>query len=270
MKLQIVPPARGAIWVRQGFATFMKQPMAFAAVFAAFMFALFLFALVPFVGSLLLLAGLPMATLAFMIATRQASQGRSPIPRALIEPLQSGRPRLLALAQLGAAYAICTFLIMWISDAADGGALDALMKSLGDTKTPPEKIVASIRDPQLQFGLVLRFGLAGLLSLPFWHAPALTHWGGMSAPKALFFSLVACWRNKGAFAVYALTWTGVIMGFAVLANLLFLMIGQLRLIGVVAMPASLLFSTVFYASLYYTFADCFMQDDPPTTIQETL
>ena len=48
------------------------------------------------------------------------------------------------------------------------------------------------------------------------------------------------------------------------------MLGQLRLIGVLAMPASLLFSTVFYASLYFTFADCFMQDDPPTTIQETL
>ena len=28
------------------------------------------------------------------------------------------------------------------------------------------------------------------------------------------------------------------------------------------MPASLIFSTVFYASLYFTFADCFAADDP--------
>ena len=116
----------------------------------------------------------------------------------------------------------------------------------------------------------MRFGLAGLLSLPFWHAPALAHWGGLSAAKALFFSSVACWRNRRAFTVYALTWTGVIVGFAVLVNLVFLMLGQMRMIGIVALPSSLLFSTVFYASLYFTFADCFMQDDPPTTIQESL
>ena len=148
--------------------------------------------------------------------------------------------------------------------------LDSLMKGLADAKTPPEKIVASLRDPQLQLGLLLRFGLAGLLALPFWHAPALAHWGGLSSAKALFFSFVACWRNWRAFTVYALTWTGVILGFAVLVNLMFLMLGQMRLIGVVALPASLLFSTVFYASLYFTFADCFVQYDPPTTIQESL
>ena len=270
MKLQLVSPARGATWVRQGFAVFFKQPLAFAAVFAGLMFALFVLALLPTIGPLLLLSGLPLATLAFMIATRRATQGRSPLPAAFIEPVQAGRVRLLVLAKLGLAYAVSTFLIMWLSDAADGGALDALLKTLGDTKTPPEQIVARIRDPQLQFGIVLRVGLASLLSLPFWHAPALSHWGGLGAAKALFFSFVACWRNKGAFAVYALTWAGVILGFAVLANITFLMLGQLRLIGVLAMPASLLFSTVFYASLYFTFADCFMQDDPPTTIQETL
>ena len=270
MKLQLVPPARGAAWVRQGFAVFFRQPLGFAAVFAAFLFALFLLALVPYLGSLLLLTGLPLATLAFMVATRLVNQGRSPLPKALTDPFQSGRARLLTLLRLGVLYAVSTFLVMWLSDLADGGALDALMKSLGDTKTPPEQIMQRVRDPQLQFGLLLRFGLAGMLSLPFWHAPALAHWGGLNAAKALFFSLVACWRNKGAFTVYALTWTAVIMGFAVLANLLFLAIGQLRLIGVIAMPASLLFSTVFYASLYFTFADCFMQEDPPPTIQETL
>lgn len=270
MKLQLVTPARGATWVRQGFAVFFRQPLAFAAVFAGLMLALVVFAQLPYLGPLLLLAWLPLATLSFMIATRRATQGRSPLPAALTEPLQSGRARLLALAQLGLGYALSTMLIMWLSDVADGGSLDALLKSLGDTKVPQEQTIARIRDPQLQFGLLLRATLASLLSLPFWHAPALSHWGGLGAPKALFFSLVACWRNKGAFAVYALTWLGVIVGFAVVANLVLLMLGQLRLIGMLAMPASLLFSTVFYASLYFTFADCFVQDDPPTTIQESL
>lgn len=256
--------------MRQGFVIFFKQPLAFSAVFAVFMFALFVLALLPFVGTFLLLAGLPVATLGFMIGTRVAASGRSPLPTAFTEPLHSGKGRLFALGQLGLGYAAATLLIMALSDFADGGTLDALLRMLADPKTPPEKIAEQMRDTQLQFGLALRFGLAGLLALPFWHAPALVHWGGQGASKALFFSAVACWRNKGAFAVYALTWTGVITGFALLANLLLLAIGQIRLLGVLAMPASLLFSTVFYASLYFTFADCFVQDDDLSTIQETL
>ncbi len=256
--------------MRQGFAVFFTQPLAFSAVFAAFMFGLFVLALLPLVGTFLLLAGLPLATLGFMVGTRSASKGRSPLPVAFTEPLKSGKARLVALGQLGLGYAAATLLIMAVSELADGGTLDALLQALGEAKTPPEQIAERLRSPQLQFGLMLRFGLAGALSLPFWHAPALVHWGGLGASKALFFSTVACWRNKGAFTVYALTWTGVIVGLSLLMNVLLLAIGQTRLLALFAMPASLFFSTVFYASLYFTFADCFVQDDDPTTIQETL
>jgi hypothetical protein len=270
MKLQLAAPARGAVWVRQGFAVFFKQPLAFSAVFAGFMFVLFVLAWLPFIGTFLLLAGLPLATLCFMVATRTAAKGRVPLPTAFTEPLRSGKARLLALAQLGVSYAVATIVIMAVSDFADAGKLDALLRLFGDSKAAPEKIPALMRDPQLQFGLALRLALAAALSLPYWHAPALIHWGGLGASKALFFSTVACWRNKGAFTVYGLTWTGVIVGMTLVANLLLLAVGQARLLGLLAMPASLLFSTVFYASLYFTFADCFVQDDDPTTIQETL
>ncbi len=270
MKLQLAAASRGAIWVRQGFSVFFKQPLAFSAVFAAFMFALFLLALLPLVGTFLLLAGLPLATLGFMVATRTATRGRPPIPAAFTEPLRSGKARLIALGQLGLGYAAATLFIMALSDFVDGGTLDALLRVLGDGKTPPEQLAERMRDSQLQFGLILRLSLATLLALPFWHAPALVHWGGLGASKALFFSTVACWRNKGAFTVYALTWTGVIVGVTLIINLLLIAVGQTRMLGLLAMPASLLFSTVFYASLFFTFADCFVQDDDPTTMQETL
>ena len=257
MKLRLVPASRGVLWVRQGFAVFFKQPLGFAALFATFMFVLFLALLLPMVGSLLLLAMLPLASLGFMIGTRQALDGRFPLPRVFIEPLQQGRSAQAAMLQLGVLYALATALIMWLSDAVDGGALDRAMQALGSSKTTAEETQAALSDGRLQAGLLLRFGLAGLLSVPFWHAPALVHWGGHPALKSLFFSLVACWRNRGAFALYALTWTAVILVFAVLVNLLFAIFGQTQMMALAAMPASLIFSTVFYASLYFTFADCF-------------
>jgi hypothetical protein len=260
MKLQLVRASRGALWVRQGFVLFFKQPVAFAGLFATFMFAVFVLTLVPFIGSLLVLAALPLASLGFMIATRAAMGGRFALPGVFIEPLRGPRPRVLAIVQLGLLYAAATYTIIWLSDMVDGGALDRLLDALSSGKADQESLVQKLSDTQLQAGLLLRFGLAGLLSVPFWHAPALVHWGQHSVGKALFSSTVAVWRNRGAFAVYSLVWFAVIMLFAFLANLVFGLLGQTQLVALAAMPASLIFSTVFYASLYFTFADCFAPD----------
>ncbi len=257
MKLQLVPARQGALWVRQGFKIFLRQPMGFAALFAAFLGCIFVLTLLPVVGPLLLLALLPLGSLGFMIATRRVLDGRFPLPRAFIEPLRSGRPRLLAMLKLGLIYAAATWTILWFSDIIDGGALDALVEAQATSKSSPDVIAAKLADSRLEAGVLLRFALLGLLSVPFWHAPALVHWAGLGAGKALFFSSVACWRNKGAFIVYSLTWLGVLVLFAMVANLMFALFGRAQLVPFIALPASLLLSTVFYASLYFTFSACF-------------
>ena len=257
MRLQLVSARQGALWVRQGFAVFVKQPMGFAGLFATFLFGVFGLTLLPVIGPLLLLALLPLGSLGFMVATRNALDGRFPLPRAFVEPLRTGRSRLLAIAKLGLIYAATTWAILALSDWIDGGALDALMEAQASGTASPDAIAARLSDSRLEAGVLLRFGLLGLLSVPFWHAPALVHWGSQGAAKALFFSTVACWRNKGAFIVYSLTWLAVFVLFALAANLVFGLIGRPQLVPFVAMPASLIFSTVFYASLYFTFADCF-------------
>jgi hypothetical protein len=231
--------------------------MAFAALFAAFMFAVFILALLPFVGALLVLALLPLASLGFMIATRGALDGGLPTPRVFIEPLRSGRPCVKALLQLGVAYAVATYGVIWLSDLVDGGAFETLMDALPAAQTAPDALETSLSAPGLLFGMLLRFGLAGLLAVPFWHAPALVYWDGHGCAKALFSSTLACWRNRGAFTIYSLVWFALIVTFGVLGSLLFTLLGQPQLFAVVAVPLSLLFTTVFYVSLYFTFADCF-------------
>ena len=261
MKLRTVPARQGALWVRQGFQVFFKQPMAFAALFAAFMFAVFVFALLPFIGTMLVLALLPLVSLGFMIASRQALDGRFATPRVFIDPLRAARPQAVAMVQLGLAYAVATFLIMFLSDRVDGGAFEALMDALPGAQSSPQAIAAKIVEPGLWFGLLLRVGLAGALSVPFWHAPALVFWDGHGCAKALFSSTIACWRNRGAFTVYSLAWFALVVALAAGGSLLFGLLGQAQLFALAAVPMSLLLTTVFYASLYFTFADCFSADD---------
>lgn len=266
MRLQTVPAATGTAWVRQGWRAFSQQPLAFSGLFAAFLFVIFVLTLVPLVGSLLLLALLPLGSLGFMIATREQLQGRLPLPRAFVEPLRQGPGKTRAMLVLGVVYAVASVLIITLSEWADGGALDELMQVLAEGKASPADVGERLADPRLELGLLLRFGLAGLLSIPFWHAPALVHWGTQGVAQSLFSSTVAIWRNKGAFLVFALTWFAVVLVFGAGANIVAGLLGQPQLIALLAMPASLLLSTVFYTSLYFTFADCFAEREASTPL----
>lgn len=258
MRLRSVAPGQGIVWVRDGFRAFFRQPFAFAALFASFLFAAFACALLPVVGPFVAVALLPLATAGFMIATRAALAGAMPTPRVFAEPLRGARSRTLAMLKLGLAYALATLAIMWLSDLVDGGAFESLMDSLPAGQSSPEAAAVRVgTDPRAELGLVLRFGLAALLSIPFWHAPALVHWDGQGWAQALFSSTLACWRNKGAFAVYGLAWLGVIMALGFVANLIAALFGAAQVVALALLPMSLLLSTVFYASLYFTFADSF-------------
>ena len=110
----------------------------------------------------------------------------------------------------------------------------------------------------MSIGLLTAAALGTLLSVPFWHAPALVHWGGQGVRQALFSSTLALWRTKGAFVTYMLAWGGVLLAVRrSSAALLFGLIGAPQLAGVVGVPAGLVFSTVFYVSLLFTFNDSF-------------
>lgn len=261
LRLKTVPARRGWIWVRQGFRVFFAHPLAFTALFAAFLFAAMLLLALPVVGWMLLLMSVPLLTLVFMMATANVLAGKVPTPLLYVAPLKGGdarRKRLLL--QLGIAYALGTLFIATFADWADGGAMRALEDSLRIGN--PDEVQIVLGQSDLRFGLLLRVALAALLSVPFWHAPALVWWGGQGFAQALFSSSVACWRTRNALVLYGLGWSLLITLFGLLASVVFGLLGSREMIGVAALPAGLMFSTAFYASLYFIFVDTF-ETQPP-------
>ena len=253
----------GATWVSRAFALFLKKPLAFSALFALFLFAALVFLVLPYAGAVLLLMALPLLSLGFMIASRSAMNGGPVHAGHLLEPLRGGsetavarRKQLLLLCGL---YAVATAAVMLASDAIDGGSfarLQVLLASARDAAKQQE-LDALLDDNSLLGGLLLRLGGTALLSIPFWHAPALVWWQGQGVAQSLFSSTVACWRNRGAFLVYGLAWTLTIVLFGVLAGGLFALIGAPQLVTLAAVPAGLMFSTAFYVSLLFTYQGCF-------------
>ncbi|WP_418315746.1 BPSS1780 family membrane protein [Piscinibacter sakaiensis] len=263
MKLHTVPALQGFVWVRRGFQVFLGQPLATTFLLASFLFGALLLLLIPGIGVLLLLMALPLVSLGFMIASRNSLDGQRAGPKVFVEGLQGPPSQRKTMLYLLSAYAAANIVVMLLSDVIDAGRLEALQTAAtSDKPMSAEALNAMLGDPRLFWAMVLRLALTAVIALPFWHAPALVHWQGQGVAQALFISSLACWRNKGAFVVYGLGWLVLILLFSFIANALVALLGEPRLLALAAMPAGLMFSTAFYASLYFTYADSFRPDQP--------
>lgn len=268
LSLKAVPAVRGALWVREAFRLFGRRPLAFTGLFLAFLFIALVSMFVPLLGGVLQMMLLPMLSLGFMVASASAVQGGPVQPGQYLEPLTGDPVRRRSLLLLCALYGLAAIALLWWSNWLADGKLSELQALLSSGRAQPEEIDMLAAEPGVFLGTVALLVGASLLSVPFWHAPALVHWGQQGVAQALFSSTLAVWRAKGAFLVYALVWAGVIFGFGLGMALLLGLLGLPQMAGAMALPAGLLFSTVFYVSLWFSFHDSFgdaAEPAPPTS-----
>lgn len=261
MKLHIVPARTGLEWVRLGIRVFWRQPMALAALFFMTMATMSLATMLPLIGPAVALALLPSATLAMMVASAEASQGRSPTPALLLVAFRTGRQHLHAMLTLGTLYAVGFLGVMGLSALVDDGQFARVY--LGGQ--PLTREMAESGDFQAAMWLALLLYMP--LSLLFWHAPGLVHWHGVPPVKALFFSIVACLRNFWAFTVYGLGWMGVFLGAGIAISLLVTLLAAAGLgaglAGGIMVATAMVLAAMFFSSVVFTFRDSFEAPSHP-------
>lgn len=255
MKLNIVAPGTGFSWVKLGIKTFLRQPLAMSGLFFMFMAVVSVLSVVPVIGTALSMVLVPAATIGLMAASREASEGRFPMPLTLITAFRSGADKARPMLVLGGLYAVALLLVLGV--AALTSSAEPAPAALGDAELTPEMVRATLFDPSMW--------LAALAYVPvimaFWHAPALVHWHGVSPGKSLFFSLLACWRNKGAMLLYIVGWVGVFLLGGLLMSLLSTLLGGGTAMNFVMYPAVLFMASMFHTSIYFTFRDSFVADN---------
>jgi hypothetical protein len=252
MKLNIVPARSGFTWVKLGVRTFFKQPLALAGLFFMFMAFMTIASQIPYIGFALAMALLPAATLGLMVATREANDGRFPMPLVLLAAFRASRQQVRAMLVLGALYALGFLSAMAASYLVDGGSFASVY--LGGT-TPNRELML---EPDFQAAMWVFLGLHLPLSLMFWHAPALVHWHGLPPLKSLFFSLVTCLRNFAAYAIFGLTWLAVLVLAIISVTTVGSLLGNPDLAGDILFPLLMLLASMFFTSLYFTFRDGFV------------
>lgn len=257
LSLKPVEPARGARWLRDAFALFARRPLAFTMLFVVFLVAALFVSLVPLVGGVVQMMAVPLLSLGFMVASQSALLDGPVRATAFIEPLRGDPVRRRALLVLCTLYGALAIGILILFDTLSDGAAGRLQQLMAMGNPPQEEIDALLAEPGVSAAAITAVVLGTLLSVPFWHAPALVHWGGQGVAQALFSSTLAVWRAKGAFLVYALAWALVIFVFGAAVAILLGLLGAPRIAGMVSLPAMLMFTTVFYISLLFTFNDSF-------------
>lgn len=255
--LKTVDVARGPRWIGDAFRLFAKRPFAFTALFAIYLFSAMLIAQVPILGSVAQMVSLPLLSLGFMVAGQSALLDGPVLPRHFIEPLRGDPVQRRALLTLCLIYGVLAIGILLLADSVSDHAWERLQRLMAKADSTQADIDALLSEPGVAGGALLAVVLGALLSMPFWHAPALVHWGGQGVRQALFSSTLALWRSKGAFFAYMVAWVGVLLLFGLITAVVFGLIGVPQLSGLIGIPAGLVFSTVFYISVLFTFTDSF-------------
>ena len=262
MKLRIASARQGVSWVQDGIKTFWKQPLALTSLFFLSMMVLSIIGAIPIAGAFVALALLPVSTLCMLIGSALAQQGTRPSLPTVIKALPLDPERRNAFVMLGLFYALSFLLVLGFSALFDGGQFAKLNLMGGNISRE------IVEQPDFQRAMFATLLLYAPLSMLFWHAPALIYWHRVPAAKAVFFSMIACVRNMGAFLLYTIAWAAVGIGFGIVLALLSALLGAaLGSWGaaVLAISGSMMLAAMFLTSVVFSFRDCFEAPDLPDT-----
>lgn len=243
MQILSLPASYGAAWLRDGWRLLKRQPLGLPAMVVIYLFMLLVPAALPYVGIALSGVLAPFATVGLMTAVRDVGAGRAPVPTAFAAPFQDAVRRVL-LFRLGVIHAALLLAVVTLSQLLAGAP-------------PPSSQPQSLEELPLA-ELMLQLLLFSPVMILMWFAPLLAGWHGQGPAKAMFASAVACWRNKGALAVYGLLAFAILVGASfVSVSLASLIFSSRQVLSIVLAPIGLALLTLIQASFYPMYRSIF-------------
>lgn len=259
MQAVALPARAGLRWVYLGWTLFRSQPLAFFSWAMFISLILMIASITPPIGPILFVALMPAVTFMTLCASRHAAFGEKMVLGMWFQPLQK-KPVFKKLIAMGAFYvAIC--IVMGL--IAFMPFMSELSESVQTATTTNDllPLLEAVRTPMIIFGVMYV-----LLAALFWYAPALVGWYGITLFQALFFSGVACWRNKWAFLVYGLCWAGVFIIIDLAMSLLALIGLPDTLVATLQIPVNIAAGSVLYCSFYPNYISVFEASDTASMI----
>ena len=258
MQIASLPAAIGRRWAFEGFSLLRRFPVPLLAITFLYLLVLMTTTLIPVVGPIAPMVLTPVFAIGIMHAARSADRGELPTPQMLFAGFRDAGGRAWRpLLVLGGVNAVSTLAALAAGSLADSGTLLHIATGQAPTEDP------SLGDTSLVLASLLFLVVYTPVQAALWYAPMFVAWHRISPPKALFFSAVAVLRNKGAFAVYLLTWFVVALVASLAIQALKLLVGDAPLLlSMVLSPLSLVVLTALYCSFWPTYRDAVLAEQP--------
>ena len=251
MQIEQQPPRMGWQWIKDGFVLLRKQPIPLLTLTFLYLLMLTVPSMFPGIGGFLPLLLTPLLAVGLMTAMLAAEQDRLPLPRLLfqgfrVDEAKAWKPLLI----LGGLNLVATLAALMLASLIDDGTLMRLITGQLERD-----------DPGLETAdLMIAAGVFLLLYTPIqmalWFAPLFVAWHRIAPVKAMFFSLIAVWRNRGAFLVFGLCWLAIAVALSMAIQIIARTLdpGPL-LLSLVLSPLSLIMLAALYASSWITYRD---------------
>ena len=261
MQAVALPARAGLRWAQDGWNLYRSQPLAFFSWAMFISLILMIASITPPVGPIVFVVLMPAVTFLTLCASREAAAGNKMLLGMWLQPLRQ-KPVLKRLLAMGAAYMVLCIIMGLI-------AFMPFMEELSEsvqTATASNNLVPlleAVRTPMIIFAIMYV-----LLASLFWYAPALVGWHGTSLMQALFFSGIACWRNKWAFMVYGLVWVGVFIGIDLAMSLLEMLSLSESMTATIQIPLNIVAGSILYCSFYPNYLSVFEAHDTGTNAKD--
>lgn len=242
MQINPLPASAGFAWLREGMRLFRRQPLGLPAMVVVYLMMLLAPALLPIIGIAISGVLAPFASVGLLTAIRDVAEGRMPTPLAFAAPFRDGPPRM-QLLRLGIINSILLLLVATLATVL--------------TPEPPAGAPQSLQDLPID-ALMIQLLLYTPVMVLMWFAPILAGWHAMTPGKAMFGSLVACWRNMGALLAFGLAAAGFTIAISVAAvMLLTTLLSSRELLSMLMAPLALVLMSIVQASLYPMYRSVF-------------
>ena len=260
IRLRSLPPMAGLSWIRRGFHMFWRRPLGFVGLWLFFTLSLFMIAFLAVAVSplamLAVAAWLPLLMVGFMQATSDVLHDQKLRPAVFRTPFSTTPQAARGMLAIMLIYVAAVALLAVCADAMDGGEtrrwLHAAMTPPTDGKPPVIPPMSASSESAIRFVML---GMT-LVSIPLWYVPALVQWGGQGIAQAMFSSVVAIWRTKGAFATFVFGWFVVGLAFDLLVQVLAAAFG-IEAVSLAALTGQMVLSITYFLSLWFGFVDTF-------------
>jgi hypothetical protein len=255
MQAVSLPASAGLQWIIQGWALFRRQPLALFSWAMSVTLLLIIATYFAPIGPIIFIMLMPAITLMTLSIARHVHHGDRLTPGMWFEAVRvpGVLKKLLVLGALYVCICIAVGLLAFLPFAAE---LTQAMQTLSTTQDVAP-LISAVRAPMMIFA-VLYFILAAL----FWYSPVLIGWRATPIGQALFFSAIACWRNKFAFVIYGACWAAIFFVVDMIITL-FVSAGiPVDILAALQVPINVALGSVLYASFYPTYVSVFEQANP--------